>query len=352
MTSIAWARSRNRRMMTALVLLTLAVGALALVAASPARAGTVWVTDGVMHSGGSGSCDAFQARGDLTKYAVNNTCASGGNLLIETFFQGAFPSGDNAFWITTAPPGITITSAWTQNGDVYGANYDGFVIGDFWRDNSTGQYGGSHLAAGQRWFNTGVEGTPNINSSFYGIQIVCASSACFGTGPTFVQVAGIELSGVENQGPSLAALGANNLWYQAAHWVHNDNGDGGFPIALASSDPSGVCNMLAYANSRPIQGPVATPNTTVWHQCPDQTWTQGAVVNTRDYVPTAGPLTLEFDAVNAAGVTSRVAETLSVDNDPVGVSLTTPNDPDTAQWVRHAVTVAAQPWFEAGQGGL
>ena len=57
----------------------------------------------------------------------------------------------------------------------------------------------------------------------------------------------------------------------------------------------------------------------MWHQCPDQTWTQGAVVNTRDYVTGAGQLNLELDAVNAAGVDSRVAETLNVDNDPVGV---------------------------------
>jgi hypothetical protein len=238
-----------------------------------------------MHSGGSGACDAFQARGDLAKFAVNNTCATGGPLYIGALFQGWFPSGDNAFWITTAPPGITITSAWTQNGDVYGAASDGFVIGDFWKDNSTGRYGGSHLAAGQRWFNTGVEGTPNINSSIYGIQLVCTTTLC-GGGGNFVQVSGIELSGVENQGPGLTALGDNNLWYQASHWVHNDNGDGGFAISLASSDPSGVCNMWAVVNGRhQIQGPVATPNTTVWHQCPDQTWTQGAVVNTRDYIP-------------------------------------------------------------------
>lgn len=263
----------------------------ALTTAPAAHAGTVWVADGVMHSGGSGTCNAFQARGDFTIFSVFDDCQSGRGLAITGGLpQPSVPSGHNAFWVTTAPPGITITSAWTQNGDVYGTASGGLVIGDFWKDNSTGSYGGSQLAAGQRWFNTGVEGTPNINSSIYGMQIVCTrSSTCDGS--AILNVTGIELAGVENQGPSLTALGGNNLWYQASHWVHNDNGDGGFPIALASSDPSSVCNMWATLNNHPIQGPVATPNTTVWHQCP-QTWTQGAVVNTRDYVPTAGPLSL------------------------------------------------------------
>ena len=157
----------------------------------------------------------------------------------------------------------------------------------------------------------------------------------------------------ENQGPSLIASVGNNLWYQAGRWVRNDSGDGGWPIALSSSDPSGVCDMWAYVNGAVVQGPTATPNTAVWHQCPDQTWTQGAVVNTRDYVPGAGQLSLELDALNAAGVDSRVAETLNVDNDPVGVSLSTPNDPDTSQWVGHPVTVdAAASAGPSGIGGM
>ena len=69
--------------------------------------------------------------------------------------------------------------------------------------------------------------------------------------------------------------------------------------------------------------------------------------------PGAGQLNLELDAVNAAGVDSRVAETLNVDNDPVGVSLNTPNDPDTTQWVGHPVTVdAAASAGPSGVGGM
>ncbi len=252
MSFVRSAKSQGKRAVRALLVAAVMGIGVSMVGAPAAQAGTVWVADGVMHSGGSGPCDAFQARGDLSKFAVTNGCASGGALTIGTLFQGWFPSGDDAFWVTTAPPGITITGAWTQNGDVYGAASGGFVIGDFWQDNSTGRYGGSHLAAGQRWFNTAAEGTPNINSSIYGIQIVCTSTLCAGS--TVVDVTGIALAGVENQGPSLAALGGNNLWYQASHWVHNDNGDGGFPITLASSDPSGVCNMWAVARQPPDSG--------------------------------------------------------------------------------------------------
>jgi hypothetical protein len=350
MSSVQQKKSRGKRAARALLVSALMTIGATIGTTPAAQAATIWVTDGVMHSGGSGSCDAFQARGDFTRYAARDNCAVGGALTIAG--SGYFPSGDNAFWITTAPPGITINSAWTQNGDVNGAGSAGFVLGDFWKDNSTGRYGGSQLPLGRQWFNTGLEGTPNINSSFYGMQIVCGSSSC--SGSAVLQISGIELAGTENQGPSLSALGGNNLWYQASRWVHNDNGDGGFPIALAASDPSGVCNMWAVVNiQHQIQGPTAVPNTTVWHQCPDQTWTQGAVVNTRDYIPTAGPLSLELDAVNAAGVTSRVAETLWVDNDPVGISLTTPNDPDTAQWVGHSVTVdAAASAGPSGVGGV
>jgi hypothetical protein len=325
--------------------------ALVAIASPAADAGTVWVTDGVMHSGGSGSCDAFQARGDFTVFAVTNGCPSGGLTIAGGFPDLLVLGGHNAFWITTAPPGITITSAWTQNGDVYGFSSRGFVIGDFWKDNSTGSYGGSRLASGQRWFNTGVEGTPNINSSIYGMQVVCTSSTpCDGS--AILDVTGIELAGVENQGPSLTALGGDNLWYQGGHWIWNPPGDP-WSIALQSSDPSGVCNMWAVVNNQRIQGPWATPNSEVWHQCPDQAWTSGASVDTRGYVGGSGTLALTLAASNAAGVVSAPSETVAVDNDPVGLSLSTPNDPNPTLWVDHAVTIkAAASAGPSGVGGI
>ena len=50
--------------------------------------------------------------------------------------------------------------------------------------------------------------------------------------------------------------------------------------------------MSAVVNGVTIPGPSAAPNTSVWQQCPDQTWTTGATVDTRDFVGTSGPLSL------------------------------------------------------------
>ena len=40
-----------------------------------------------------------------------------------------------------------------------------------------------------------------------------------------------------------------------------------------------------------------------------------------------------------------MSETLNVDNDPVSVSLSTPDDPNPTVWVNHAVTVDATPEY-------
>ena len=45
-----------------------------------------------------------------------------------------------------------------------------------------------------------------------------------------------------------------------------------------------------------------------------------------------------------------MSETLNVDNDPVGVSLSTPDDPNPTVWVNHPVTVDATP--STGPSGL
>jgi len=119
-----------------------------------------------------------------------------------------------------------------------------------------------------------------------------------------------------------------------------------------SERPSGVCSMAAIVNTAEVPGPSATPNTDEWQQCPDPTWTPaaGASVDTRDYVPGAGQLSLTLEASNAAGVYSQPSETLEVDNEPVGVTLSTPNDSNPSLWVNHAVTVDAAT--NAGPSGI
>ena len=74
-------------------------------------------------------------------------------------------------------------------------------------------------------------------------------------------------------------------------------------------------------------------------------------MDTRDYVSGAGQLPVTLQATNAAGLPNApMSETLNVDNDPVSVSLSTPDDPNPTVWVNHAVTVDATP--STGPSGL
>jgi hypothetical protein len=168
---------------------------LAAVATPAARAGSIWVTDG------TGSCSAFSVYGDLgSSFIAPSACP----MSIQAY--AFIPQGQNAYWMTTAPPGITINQAWTANGDVSASGISsGLAVGDFWRDVNTGAWGGSTLAPGQQWFNTSLEGSSNINSQIYGIQLVCTQNVLWGgcpytTIPSFT-VSGIELQGSENSAP-------------------------------------------------------------------------------------------------------------------------------------------------------
>jgi hypothetical protein len=80
-------------------------------------------------------------------------------------------------------------------------------------------------------------------------------------------------------------------------------------------------------------------------------WTpsEGATVDTRFFIVGAGPIQLALDATNSSHLVTTEAETVQVDNDPVGVSLTTVADPNPMVWVNHAVTVDATP--TAGPSG-
>jgi hypothetical protein len=315
-------------------------------AGSPAEAGTIWVTDGNMNAGQTGSCDAFGVYGDLPAFYVPSSCP------MSVATDGLVPQGQNAYWMTTAPSGIVINSAWTANGDVGVSNITGgFAVGDFWRDVDTGAYGGSTLSAGQQWFNTGLEGSSNINSQIYGIQLLCTqdviAGGCLG-GPAAVTISGIELAGTENSAPYVAGQGS--LWGSGS-WVWNPPGDS-WPVTLYASDVSGICSVLALAGEHELDGPAEPRDNTVWQQCPNPvSW--AFTVDTRSYVPTAGSLPLQLDATNAAGVVGVASQTAQVDNDPVAVSFATPNDPNPSVWVNHAVSVDATATAgPSGVGGM
>jgi hypothetical protein len=338
----------RRRRVSRLVLRVGGAAALLLgmmaIAAPAADAGTLW-----LHAGApwNGNCvGPFYSGASAAGFATNGYCGPGAQSGMIISAGGAGTAGARGFWQTNAPPGITINSAWIPLGDLTVSNIN--QSGSPWGGGDYWQGGGTRWASGQT-----AHSADGFNSPYYGFQITCPNGGCWSQAAILVR--GIQLQATENQGPSLAALGGDNLWYQGGHWIWNPSGDP-WSIALSTlyPDPSGVCNMWATVNGRFIQGPSAAPNTAVWHQCPDETWSgPGATVDTRSYMPTSGPLPLTLAASNAAGVTSTPSETLAVDNDPVGMSLSTPNDPNPTLWVNHAVTVtAAASAGPSGVGGI
>lgn len=334
---------------TLAIAVSIAACLLGAVAVPPAFGGTIWVTDGNMNAGQTGGCNAFGVYGDLSAFYVPSACPmslEGG---------GVVPQGQNAFWMTTAPPGVVINSAWTADGDVSVSNMtgSGFIVGDFWRDINSGAYGGSTLGANQRWFNTGLEGSSNINSQIYGIQLLCIQNVynggCPGAGS--FTVGGVELSGTETSLPSVS--GGGSLWGNASY-VWNPAGDP-WPVTLYASDVSGICSSTAYVGGVQLNGPIEPRDSTVWQQCPNPvSWSFS--VDTRSQLPTTGSLPISLSATNAAGNAASPANqvtagsTVSVDNIPVGVSFRTPNDPNPSVWTGHAVTVDATG--SAGPSGV
>ena len=297
---------------------------ISLAVVAPAIAGTLQVTFDAYDNAPPG-CEIWSTNGD-SAFGMDPPCSEAA-LGFYGGGGGSLPAGSRVGIQTTAPPGIAINSAFVSPYDIYNLN------------NGQGWGGGSYYAGGGSGWTNGAayEQDSGFSSSYWGFQMICGFSACTNFGGIYLN--SIVLTATENQAPGLIALG-NNLWYQGAHYVWNPSGDP-WSIALESSDPSGVCSMSAVVNGATIPGPSAAPDTSVWQQCPDETWTSGATVDTRDYVGSSGPLSLTLSATNAAGVTSSPSETLEVDNDPVSVSLATPNDPNTSVWVNHAVTLDA-----------
>ncbi len=238
-----------------------------------------------------------------------------------------------------APPGITIAGA-SSAGSVFNLN------------NGSGWVGGSFFGGGGSAWLSGTTSLndPSFSSPYWGFTVQCAAT-CGGAGQ--ITLNSISLSASESQGPSLSAVGSGNLWSQTrpGEWIWNAPGDP-WPLTLAAADPSGVCTMLAAVGPSELRGPSAVPDTSQWQQCPDPTWTpsDGASVDTGDYISDAGSLPLTVSATNAAGITTFYSETLHVDDDPVSVSLSTPDDANPSVWVNHAVTVDASA--TAGPSGL
>jgi hypothetical protein len=319
-----------------------AIVAALLLAAGAARADYSVEVNAAANDPADG-CGLFSLGGNPSPFLVTPPCGSGvlfGNALGFAFWAGgSVPAGTKVTMQVNAPPGISIIRAVVSPATISNVNSGG------------GWGGGSYFAGGGNLWHSGdtSELDQGFSSSYWGFNIVCGWATCRNGSDIYLD--NVVFTASEPTGPSVAALGADNLWFEGGRYVWNPPGDS-WPISFAASDPSGVCSMSATVNGTPIPGPASTPDTSAWQQCPNQAWTtaDGAEVDTRDFVPTAGPLALTLTATNAAQVASSPSGTLQVDNDPVRVALSSPDDPNPTLWVNHAVTVDATT--TAGPSGV
>jgi hypothetical protein len=244
----------------------------------------------------------------------------------------------------TAPPGITIRNVDYDAGQLQNiADGRGWIGFTYWNGGTAPVHPNG----------TAVDAAASgpLNTPYWGIELRCVQSIC--PWPGQIQVNQIAVDATEAQGPSITpAADASSLWSQAGpgRWIWNAPGNA-WSLPVTGADSSGVCTLtLGVGTSTPIADPsLSPPNNSSWQECQPASWT--AAVDTRDYVSGAGQLPVALQATNAAGLPNApMSETLNVDNDPVNVSLSTPNDPNPTVWVNHAVRVDATP--STGPSGL
>jgi hypothetical protein len=275
--------------------------------------------------------------------ALSRGVATAGSALLAWFSNGV-PSGARMGYQITAPLGITINKVVYDDSQLQNiANGRGWIGFTYW-DGGTAPVHPNGTAV-----DAAASGP--LNTAYWGIELRCVQSVC--EWPGEIQLSSITVYATESQGPSITPIAdPASLWDQTGHWIWNAPGNA-WPLPVAGADSSGVCTLsLEVGTSAPIADPsLPAPNNSSWQECQSATsWP--AAVDTRDYVSGAGQLPLTLTATDAAGPATQtsMSETLNVDNTPVSVSLSTPNDPNPTVWVNHAVTVDATP--SAGPSGL
>lgn len=335
-----------------------ATAVLSLVFASTAVAGDYYVYS---CSSYGNTAPAFVPWTDAGHLTPDNACMQpapgGGYRTLELNNPGSSApvlNGYGANWTADAPAGVAIVGAYTPLNTVLvdcDLNSDGFTAEYWWQGGAQSiNYINDCNPSTGYGYGDGVNLVISPGSSFFGwgagcyLRASCSTSSAVGA---VLGVQGIRLTAEEDTGPYLAATG-NNLWYQAGHYVRG----GGWPVDLYASDPSGVCSTEAVADGK-LVGDYAV-DTAVDNASFTQCWPSYQATGTLNTASFAnGPMTLTLSAVNAAGVPSSPTETLAVDNTPVTLALSTPNDPDTNVWVHHPVTVDASVGVgPSGVGGI
>ena len=265
-----------------------------------------------------------------------------GQLAIIGGYPSAAAGGSGTSITTTAPAGVTITGAQSTLSQSGPIGEDGWSTSDF------------YAGGGNDWTGDGdgVVSTGPISSGTWSIAMNCASGASTcaanppGTNPV-LNVSAVTFTASETQAPAISSSGTGDLFNETGGYVWNPPGDV-WTIPLTASDPSGVCNATAVINGNAQILESQAANTYAWQQCADGSWS--TTTDTRQYVPAAGTLPVTLEATNAAQNTASAAQTIQVDNDPVSVTLATPNDANPTVWVDHPVQIASAA--SAGPSGI
>ena len=232
----------------AAVAASVAVCLLAAVAAPAARAGSLWVTEG------GGSCNAFSVYGDSASFIVPSSCP----MTIQV--GNAIPLGENALldddratrdhdqpgvdrergrqrWRLDHRRGRSATSGRTSR-PARGADRPS-------RRASTGSTPGSRAARTSTARSTASRSSAHRTPVFSG---VCASTQL----RRGSRSPGSHSRAQKTRRPSVTGQGA--LWASGSY-VWNPPGDD-FPVALYSSDVSGICSSGRHSRARGAERPV------------------------------------------------------------------------------------------------
>jgi hypothetical protein len=272
-----------------------------------------------------------------------------GSALSQAWLLTGVPGGARMGYQITAPAGITINKVIYDDNQLQNiANGRGWTAFTYWNGGTSPAHPNG-TAVDTAAFGSSQDA--NLDTTYWGIELRCVQHLC--SWPGLIQLDQITVFASEGQGPSITPVAdPGSLWAQTGHWIWNAPGNA-WSLPVTGADSSGVCSLgLQVGTSAPIaDSSLPAASNSSWQECQQPvSWT--AALDTRDYVSGAGQMPLTLRATNAAGPSTQasMSETLNVDNDPVGVSLGTPDDPNPTVWVNHAVTVDATP--STGPSGL
>jgi hypothetical protein len=244
-----------------------------------------------------------------------------GGMEIYTVPNRTVKQGADVAFRVDAPPGMLISGVYIPH--MWSIGIDdgtGWAGNFFWAGGSGGasvfdyESGWSSAYTGSPAFTWPAGGTP-----YFGWQVACFSNPCTNGGYEWLSVELLELNMVETVPPTLAASGG--LW-GARGWIR-----AAWPLHYSGDSPSGLCVLSASLNGVAIPGSTSAPNPSVFHKCSAPPVQQ--TIDTTQYGN--GVLPLLLGAQDAAGLSAGASSTVSVDNQPVGLSLSGPTDaPATA----------------------